>query len=797
MDGEHKEDCPTDSEFPLDTRGWDRKFAAVRRVLLALFALFLAAVLGTGWYVYKQGFTKRWREQVTTEFRQRGVEVSLRRLTLDPFRGLVGRELKIYDARDRRRVLAVFDEVQLDVNYANLVRGQTFLDALDLRDAKLALPLDPEKPQGAKIEISRLNARLFLPPQQVYLARAEAEIFGVQISASGRLINPQVFRPKSDGKKSPAELIARIVEEIRELKYEGAPPVINVSFSGDLAEPEKVALDIAVWGERIRRKSYLIQSLYLGANYRDGTVDVKQLTIADAAGSLRASGTFRPATREAELHLRSSLDLQSLAAAFRLAPQLGEFVFYAPPAVEIAAQASFGEKPAWEVIGHATLKKFAFRSVIFDGLALDYSWDGQRWSARNVQLQHRTGAASGDVLQVPGEFRARLVSSINPKALQPLLSGAALETLLQFDFRDSPQLEIEAQGAEMSREALNVSGKLKLGGTSYRGVPAESLTASFRYADRGLTISPFRVQRAEGGGGGGLFFDFRRNEVRLDKIRGSVHPAEVAMWIEPKLVKDIAPYRFHTRPNLAIDGLVHTKGGKTTKLAIDVDAPTGMDYTFLKRDLRSSQIAAKLNFTSERLTITELSGALFGGRIRGGAEISLVKEKPSHRASVQLENVDFASLTKLYFNYDSSKGVLNGRYDFTGRGGDARTMTGRGELAVSDGNVFAIPFLGPLSGILNTIVPGMGYNVARKATAAFTIQSGVIDAPSVEIQGQGFSMLGGGKLFFLDDKMDFDMRINAQGLPGVLLFPMSKLFEYTADDKLSKPTWRPKMLPKL
>jgi len=785
------------AEFPLDTGGALPKSGFVRRVLLAFFALLLTAVLGAGWYVYKQGFTRKWRDQVTAEFRQRGVEVSLRRLTLDPFRGLVARELKVYDARDRRRVLAVIDEVQLDVNYANLVRGQTFLDALDLRETTLALPIDPEQPQGAKIEISRLNARLFLPPQQVYLAHAEAEIFGLQISASGRLINPQAFRPKGAGGKSPVALAARVIEELKALRFEGSPPVISLTFSGNLAEPEKVAVDLAVWGERIRRQGYFVRSLYLGANYRDGLVDLKQFTLTDAAGSLRINGTYRPADREVELNARSTLDLQGLAAAFRLAPQLGEVVFYAPPALELAARASFGPQPRWEVIGHAALKKFAYRSVIFDRLTLDYSWDGQRWSARDVALQHRTGEVRGDVLMVPGEVRARLTSSINPKALQPLLSGPALDTLLQFDFRDAPQIELEASGREVTREALTVSGKLKLGAGSYRGVAAESLTATFRYADRGLTIAPFRVQRAEGGGGGGLFFDFKRDEVRLDKIRGSVNPAEVAMWIEPKLVKDIVPYRFHTRPNLAIDGLVHTKGGKTTKLVIDIDAPTGMDYTFLKRELRSSQIAAKLNFTSERLKITELNGALLGGRIRGDAEISLVKDKPSHSASVQLVNVDFASLTKLYFNYDSSKGLLNGRYDFSGRGPDARNMTGRGELTVSNGNVFAIPFLGPLSGILNTIVPGMGYNVARNATAAFTIQSGVIDAPNVEIQGQGFSMLGGGKLFFLDDKMAFDMRINAQGLPGVLLFPVSKLFEYTADDKLSKPTWRPKMLPKL
>ena len=770
----------------------------MRRVLLAFFALLLAVGFGAAWYVFNKGFTRKWREQVSAEFRKRGVEVSLRRLTLDPFRGLVAKELKVYDARDRRRLLAVIDEVQLDVNYANLARGEAFLDALDLREATLSLPVDPAEPQGAKIDISRLNARLFLPLQQIYLAHAEAEVFGIQISASGRLINPQAYRMEPGERRAPGEMAARIIEEIKALSFEAAPPVISLTFTGDLAEPEKVAIDLALWGERIRRQGYLIKSLYLAAAWRDGAVELKQLTATDAEGSLRANGSFRPETHEAELNLRSGLDLQALAAAFRLAPRLGEFVFYAAPALEIAARAKLGEQPAWELVGHVAMQRFAYRSVMFDGLSLDGSWDGQRWSARNVRLAHRSGEATADHLQVPGEFHARVRSSLNPKALQPLLSGPAFETLLQFEFPAAPEFELEASGTDLSRDALEVSGQLKLGAVSYRGVDAESLTAKFRYADRELSIAPFRVQRREGSGQGGLRFDFKRDEVRLEKIRANVNPAEVALWIEPKLVKDVAPYRFRARPpNLLIDGVVHTKQGKSTRLTIDLDAPGGMDYTFLKRELHSPQIAGKLLFTSDRLKISELSGALFGGRIRGGADISLRKEKPGHSANLQVENMDFASLTKLYFNYGDSQGRLNGRYEFSGRGDDARTMEGRGELAVTEGNVFAIPFLGPLSGILNTIVPGMGSTVARTGTASFSIREGVITTENLEVLGKGFTMFGGGKLFFLDDKMDFNMRINAQGLPGVLLFPVSKLFEYTADDKLSKPTWRPKMLPKL
>jgi hypothetical protein len=770
---------------------------AVRRVLLTFLALLLAGAIGAAWYVYDKGFTRTWRDQVSEEFRKHGVEVSLRRLTVDPFRGLVARDLKVFDARDRRRMLAVIDEMQLGVNYAALARGENFLETLDLREATLSLPVDPTKPGGPRVEISRLNARLFLPPQQIYLARAEAEVFGIQVSASGRLINPQIFWQQKAPGAAPGDLAARIVEEIKALTFEGPPPMISLTFTGDLAEPDKIVVDLAVWAERVRRENYLLQSLYIAAGYRNGVIDLKQFTATDAAGSLRITGTYRFDTRRAEMRFRSGIDLQSLAAELKLAPQLAEFVFYGAPALDFTANATFGDAPQFEIFGHIGMGRFAYRSVFFEALDADVSWDGQRWSARDVLLKHRTGEVRGDALQLPGKIRAKVSSTMNPKALQPLLSGKALEAMREFEFKDTPAIVLEARGSELSRDALTVSGDLKLGGTTYRGVPAESATAKFLYQDRVLTISPFHVERTEGGGGGGLIFNFKTDEVRLDKIRSNVNPPEVAMWFEPKLFKDIIPYRFRARPpNLFIDGLVHTKGGKSTRLTIDVDAPAGMDYTFLKKELRSPQISGKLLFTSDRLRITDLRASLFGGKVKGDADISLARNRPGHTVNMQVEGVDFASLTKLYFNYDNSKGRLTGKYDFSGRGSDARTMAGRGELSVTDGNVFAIPFLGPFSGILNTIVPGMGYNLARKANSTFTIRDGVIATDDVEIEGQGFSMYGSGKLFFLDDRMAFDMRINAQGLPGVLLFPVSKLFEYTADEKLSKPVWRPKVVPR-
>lgn len=770
----------------------------MRRVLLTFFALLLAGFLGSAWYLYDRGFTRKWRTAVMQEFRKRGVEVYLRKLSLDPARGLVASGIKVLDVRNKRRVLAEIDEMRLQVNFANLARGELFLDSLDLRDANLALPLDPSDPRSERVEVTRLNARVFLPPQQFYLAHAEADIYGVRASASGRLINTSAFWKGPPGpQRKPPAFLTRIIEEMRELKFEGAPPTLAVTFTGDLAKPAEVFVEALLSGERIRRGNYRLRSLQVSACSRDGVIDLRQLTATDAAGALHASGTVRVPSGDTGLRVQSSIDLQALSQAFRLFPQLGEFVFYEPPQVELTVQGSLGRTPAVAVLGHLALRKFAFRSVMFEGLEGDVSWDGKKWALREARLLHRSGMVFGDAMQVPGDLRVQVRSTINPKPLQPLLSGNASKVLGEFEFHEAPAITAEIRGTELGRDTCTVTGELRVGQASYRGVGCESLTSGFRYEKGVLSFPLAQLRRAQGGGTGGLVFDFNSDEVRLLNIRGSAFPPEIATWIHPNLVRDVSPYRFKAPPNLVVDGLVHTKGGKSTDLTVEIDAPLGMNYTFLGRELSAPQISGKLRFWWDRMRIEGASAMLFGGRLFGDAEISIRRERPGHSVQLRADNIDFASLTRLYFKYDDSQGRLNGHYHFTGRGPDARTMRGSGELTVTDGNVFAIPFLGPLSGILNTIVPGMGYNVARRAWAPFTVEAGVIRAPELVVEGNGFSMIGEGRLFFLDDRMDFDMRINAQGLPGVLLFPVSKLFEYTSTDKLSKPEWRPKVVPRL
>lgn len=94
--------------------------------------LFLLVLSWGAYYVYEKGFGRRWRGVLEKEFGRFGLQISVRRLTLDPFRGLVAKDVEIYDSQLRQTVLAEVSDLLLDVNYANLFQQEPALNAVDL-----------------------------------------------------------------------------------------------------------------------------------------------------------------------------------------------------------------------------------------------------------------------------------------------------------------------------------------------------------------------------------------------------------------------------------------------------------------------------------------------------------------------------------------------------------------------------------------------------------------------------------------------------------------------------------------
>src|SRR6195256_2088117 len=156
----------------------DRQVTFARRlgvsVLRFVVVIFLSASLGGGWYLAKKGFGRHWRNQITQELRKHGVEAHIRRLTLDPFHGLVAQDVRIYDYKKRDNIIAVISQISLDINYAALLHKQPFLNALDIRNAQVTLPLKGVEGKIEKAPLTHLRAHIYFPPEQIYVSQAEA-----------------------------------------------------------------------------------------------------------------------------------------------------------------------------------------------------------------------------------------------------------------------------------------------------------------------------------------------------------------------------------------------------------------------------------------------------------------------------------------------------------------------------------------------------------------------------------------------------------------------------------------------
>lgn len=778
-----------------------RRRSRRRRIALKLLRLaVLAAIFGIaggGYYLAKRGFGREWRSRVVEELHKRGVEAYIGRLTLDPFRGLVARNVRIFDYKNRENTLALISEVSLDINYAALIHHQPFLNALDVRDAQITFPLKTAGGKAERAQLTDFRAHVYFPPEQIYVSQAEGILCGIRISATGQLIKRENYQPSPQ--ISPEDwqrhlLIAqRVLNELQKFKFRATAPSLQLKFSGDIAEIGKARIEATLNGDRLQRGSYEMRDLSAAAEWNNRRLSIAHFEWNDRNGSFAGRADWNSETNAASFEARSSLNLKAFLDAFGLGGPLAGTEFHSPPLVEISGSLSF-ERDRFrpKVIGHAALGRFTYKKAPFSDLTADFSWDGERTLVRDLRVRNQTGQLKADLFDAPNDFRLNIESTISPDAVRPLVSVELNEFLREWQWQRSPAIRLEIRGTDRKPESWQGEGTAALGRTRFRGTWMNSANTKIHFADGALTCEDLHVARDEGTGTGSFTYDFKKHEVRISNIKSSLNPAEAIFWVDPKSSKNVAAYKFRRPPNVIANGLYQFRGGKDTRLEVKVDGANGMDYVFLGKTLQFDRVSGRLLFTNDQLQITDLRGALLDGTLRGHADISLGRNDPRYRASVSVSQINFPLLTDLYYNYKTAQGVLKGTYEFNGLGTDWHTMRGDGKVEVSNGDVFAIPIFGPLSGILNKIVPGSGYNIARTATAAFKVEDAIIHTDDFEAAGALFSMLGHGDIHFLDDKLDFSMRLNMKG-PGVLLTPVYKLFEYAGTGSLKKPDWHPKV----
>ena len=727
-------------------------------------------------------------------------EVHLQKVLFNPTRGFVLHGIQIYDKSQDRRLLVAADRLAVSMNMDSLIRGTPRIERIYFRDATMDIPLGagPEP----RLRLDRIKGLILCPPDQLRVQEASFELAGIKVSMSGTFLNPKKFAPRpvaSGGEGNTTRTIDAIQTVLKQISWSGASPLLTIQAGGDLADVETLRVTRAEFDAHSGSwRGISLRRISLLATYASRILCLEKFEIEDDMGIFQVAGSADFLKKIGSLEFSGGIDPSPFPELLLGNDKGRDWQFSDPLRLNGSVSADWSRgKP----LVNGTVQ-FSSRGIRSHGILLGDCSGGVAYRdgkilLRDLYLEGDPGKLSADLMIAPGDNRIRFDASLFPRKLAPLAGGPTAEAFSAMDFKDP--LRINFEGGMPGKDPLELkgSGSLSLGSASMRGSPIEGLSARLEVGGGAVDFRDILVQMGGGTGRGEFIYDYRNWEGRFPDVRTTLDPVKVMAWIDPRISEGLKPYRFDKPPETRLKGKVGLKNPEKNDLRIAVNSPTGMGYTLIGKDLSFGAISGTVLLKGQKLLIDIPRGRLFGGDVSFKGDVSVMPGDARYGASVHLDKVDFRDLTKLYFGYDESGGNLTADYAFRTIGGDDLAMTGQGNILIQDGNVLAMPVLGPLSLLMGEVIPGLGYQTAREATADFSVEGGIITTRDLLIKGKGFSMIGNGKIHYLEDKMEMNIRLNAQGLPGLVLFPVSKIFEYESVGSAKHPKWRPKLLPKI
>ncbi len=730
----------------------------------------------------------------------KGYEVTIKNVLFNPMRGFIVNGFQLHDRTPERRLVVSGDRLSISINLESLVHRKVLLERIFLRDATLDIPLGPSA--EPRLRLDHVRGLILCPPGKFRVTSASFEVAGIAVRASGTFLNPKKFSPRPVSQKGPGD-IARTIDfiqkELKSVQWNGNLPELTIRASGDLSNPETLRVESATFrSEGGSWRGVHLKACSMDLRFENRKLSLDRAALNDGMGILQAQGWADFLDNKASLEFAGSFNAGVLPALLLKKEAAQDWKCLDPLHLSGKFSVDWGTgKPVLEGTALMEAGRFEYRGVSMNSFSGGVALRDGKILLRDVQLDGAPGKLDADVLIGPGDNRLRLKAALFPAKIAPALSGKVVETLLAMDFKEPLQVKFEGTTPVMSDPLqFKGSGDLELKNAAMHGVGIKSLNSSIQLTNGAADFRDITLKIDDGIGRGEFIYDFKNWEGRMPEIRSTLDPVKVMTWIDTRIADSLKEYRFKKPPSLVVSGKVGLRNPDKNDLNIAINAPTGIGYTLIKRDLPFGASSGTVHLKGQKVLVDIPKATLFGGGVVLKAEASVKPGDSSFGASVHLEDVDLQSITKLYFDYTDSKGQLTADYTFRAIGGNDRAMTGQGSILIKNGNVLAMPILGPLSLLLNEIIPGIGYQPAHSASADFSVANGVINTRDLLIKGTGFSMIGHGNIYYLDDRMEMSVRLNAQGLPGLMLFPVSKIFEYESVGSAAHPKWRPKILPK-
>lgn len=550
-----------------------------------------------------------------------------------------------------------------------------------------------------------------------------------------------------------------------------------------------------------------IEQLHIEAEWQPPLLSLPRLEGVLYGGKLAAHGTLDLPSREARLSAESSFDPHGIDALLieRARTNFARYQWKTPPIFtgqgRVTLPAWTNREPDWKGEVKSTLRldgRFrvgagSFKTVPFDQAESSIAYDGTFWTLPDLRTERPEGRQDIQVVynEDTREYRVDARGRVFPPVLKPVLGeqSALVVDLFQFPEPVDANLSIWGPWTEGTRQGIR--GHVTAPRFVFRDQRFDRLEADVNYTNRFLAAGPVRLERdarelvAEGVG-----YDFATDLLQITNVVSTLDHRVVASAISPGFTEKLAPYRFSTPPRVRAEGSIRPRQPDSANLTFEI---AGGPFAFWR--LSASEIAARLQWQGNQLYLTNLEAGFYGGKLTGTASFDL--QDPAHGRYVFDARVRQSSMGELLLEATRGKtNLAQGTFDLdltvtSAETADVHSWDGYGRAELRDGQLWNTPIFGFLSPILNTLIPGLGNNRAKAATATFTITNGVIHTRDLVISCPPATLNYRGTL-------DFDQRVNAKveaqvltevagmgPLLGLVLRPVSKLFEFKATGTLS------------
>jgi hypothetical protein len=761
----------------------------VLRGMLVAGGLFILLLL----MINRMGLPAAVGDAIRSELAARGISVQFEKLYLDLRTRVVAQKLQVSQEKGVVDAKLEIDELRFSFNWLSWWRGEPFLDGAWMQGGDLVLPLDQE----TSIRLHDVVARVDLGPDTLFIRESEAKILNFILRAHGS-VNLKNFKPQPGAKPMDLALFAKPWAQaegsLRQLQ--GRRPIeLDAEFHFDWAEPLKGEYNLFVRADRQTWRGLVVEETDIRLAFQDERLNLDG-NIALQKGGLRFDSVWKNGDRSARLQFQADAEPLSFAP---LVPGDG---------VKALAALSFTQAPACE--GYVDLnwdgpfsfftqarvhwQNFKLGEHAFDRLYVAGSSDGKRFILTELGLEDGQGKLEANAYYDGDKtFKGFLKTTLDPTVFKPALGEGAQPFLNSLVFHGKgPVLEAELSGVRPVPEAVLVAGSAAVGAMSYKGVEIEEAKSAFSYKNGELTVRDGFLRRKEGVAKANAVHNFKTKFLRIESAETQVEPIPLATIFSSKLVEYLSPYTFSGVPKLVLSGDMDLDTQQKTNLSVQVAGLKGLDFTLFGKKLHWQDVDASMKLVGQQLELkTTRPAKNFEGTIDAELRITL-DQKQAYRAKLKTEDQDFGTAMNTFFGNREVTGEVSADMTLEGQLGKLETVNGWGEAVVKEGVLYDIPMFGGFSDILNSIVPNLGYAKAGQARTTFVIRDGVISADKIDIHSATFALIGNGTYDMVNDKVDLSMRVNIRGPMGIVLFGVSKLFEYRGTGTMADTKWEPK-----